>query len=254
MPFRGLEPPAGVKERLFFMPWRQKGTIIMASTLNQIYDELGKVENGGTMVADLQDAIRSAREEAAKSRIERNKVLDKLNLRESGDVDSSLSQLVATLSAVRNAGGDPSTLGTRITDLQKQLKELSDKYDASEKKAKEEHDRRVQTSIRSKLISALTQGKAIKPEEIAKILSSNISMKDDETVVMKDGDKELSLDEGVAAWLKDNAWAVKNDSQPGAGGGAQASGSHKYSMDDLKGMSREEINAHWGEISKGVDK
>ena len=253
MPFLGWKPTAGVKERLFSMPRRQKGMVTMAYTLNQIYEALGKVENGGTMVADLQDAIRAARDEAAKSRIERNKVLDKLNLRADGDVDSSLSQLVATLSAVKNAGGDPSALGTQLSSLQKQVKELTDKYDASEKKAKEEHDKRVQTYVRSKLVSALTQGKAVKPEEIAKILSGSISMKEDDTAVLMNGDKELSIDEGVAAWLKDNAWAVKNDSQPGAGGGSNAAGAHKYKMEDLKGMSRDEINAHWDEIKKGVD-
>ena len=51
----------------------------MAYTLEQIYEALGKIENGGTMVADLQDAIRGARDEAAKSRVEKNKILDQLN-------------------------------------------------------------------------------------------------------------------------------------------------------------------------------
>ena len=46
----------------------------MAYTLEQIYEALGKIENGGTMVADLQDVIRSTRDEAAKSRIEKNKI------------------------------------------------------------------------------------------------------------------------------------------------------------------------------------
>lgn len=31
-------------------------------TLEQIYEALGKIENGSTMVADLQDAIRGARD------------------------------------------------------------------------------------------------------------------------------------------------------------------------------------------------
>lgn len=224
----------------------------MAYTLEQIYEALGKVENGGTMVADLQDVLRSARDEAAKNRIDKNNLLDKLNLRNSGNVDDAISQLVATLTAVKNAGGDPSTVGTQIAGLQKQLKELSDKYTASEKKAKEEHDRRVHTSIKSELVKALTQGKAIKPEELAKMFS--VTVKDDDTGIIKSGYKELSIADGVTEWLKANPWAVKTDVQPGAGGGAGGNGGHKYTMEDLKGMSREEINAHWDEISKGVGK
>lgn len=88
----------------------------MAYTLEQIYEALGKIENGGMMVADLQDAIRGARDEAAKNRIEKNKILDQLNLRQSGDTDGALKNLVATLTALQNAGGDPSTLVTQMTD------------------------------------------------------------------------------------------------------------------------------------------
>lgn len=223
-------------------------------TLEQIYEALGKIENGGTMVADLQDAIRGARDEAAKNRIEKNKILDQLNLRQSGDTDGAIRNLVATLTALQNAGGDPSTLGTQMNDLKKSFEELKGKYDASEKKAKEEHDKRVREAINSKILSALTDGKAINPAEMSKILIGNVSVGDGDKIVYKDGDKELSVADGVAGWLKANPWAVKADVQTGAGGGSglQGSGGAKYTMNDLKTMSRDEINAHWDEISKGV--
>ena len=86
-------------------------------TLEQIYEALGKIENGGTMVADLQDAIRDARDEAAKNRIEKNKILDQLNLRQSGDTDGALKNLVATLTALQNAGDALSTLDTQMNGL-----------------------------------------------------------------------------------------------------------------------------------------
>lgn len=224
----------------------------MAYTLEQIYEALGKIENGGTMVADLQDAIRGARDEAAKNRIEKNKILDQLNLRQSGDTDGALKNLVATLTALQNAGGDPSTLGTQMNDLKKSFDELKGKYDASEKKAKEEHDKRVKEAINSKILSALTDGKAINPAEMSKILIGNVSVGDGDKIVYKDGDKELSVTDGVAGWLKANPWAVKADVQTGAGGGSGSHGSGaKYTMNDIKTMSRDEINAHWDEISKG---
>lgn len=105
----------------------------MAYTLEQIFESLGKVENGGTMVADLQDVIRAAREEAAKNRIEKNNILDQLNLRTGGDQEGALKNLVATLTALQTAGGDPSKLGVQIGELQKQFNELKSKYNASEK-------------------------------------------------------------------------------------------------------------------------
>lgn len=221
-------------------------------TLEQIYEALGKVENGGTMVADLQDAIRGARDEAAKSRIEKNKILDQLNLRNSGDTEGALRNLAATLTALQNAGGDPSTLGTQMNELQKSFDELKSKYDASEKKAQEEHDKRVQASISSSILNALTNGKAVNPAEISKILMGNVSVGDGDKIVYKDGNKELSIADGVSGWLKANPWAVKADVQTGAGGGSGSHGSGaKYTMDDLKTMSRAEINAHWDDISKG---
>ena len=223
-------------------------------TLEQIYEALGKIENGGTMVADLQDAIRGARDEAAKSRVEKNKILDQLNLRQGGDTEGALRNLVATLTALQNAGGDPSTLGTQMNELKKSFDELKGKYDASEKKAKEEHDKRVKEAISSKVLSALTDGKAINPAEMSKILIGNVSVGDGDKIVYKDGDKDLSVTDGVAGWLKANPWAVKADVQTGAGGGSgsQGSGGATYTMNDLKTMSRDEINAHWDEISKGV--
>ena len=115
----------------------------MAYTLEQIYEALGKIENGGTMVADLQDVIRSTRDEAAKSRIEKNKILDALNLRSGGDPDGNLQNIVATLTALQAAGGDPSKLGTQVDDLRKQVKELTEKYTASEKLAAEEKERLI---------------------------------------------------------------------------------------------------------------
>lgn len=226
----------------------------MAYTLEQIYEALGKIENGGTMVADLQDVIRSTRDEAAKSRIEKNKILDALNLRSGGDPDGNLQNIVATLTALQAAGGDPSKIGTQVDDLRKQVKELTEKYTASEKLAAEEKEKRIQTAMKSQVLAALTDGKAVKPDVFTQVLLGNISAKDDGSLVYKDGDKEMTIADGVAGWLKANPWAVKADVQTGTGGGGSNPPEKKYSFDDLKNMSRDEINEHWDEISKGVEK
>lgn len=54
-------------------------------TLEQIFEALGKAENGGAMAADLQNLITGVRNEAAANRVEKNKVLDALGLRSSDD-------------------------------------------------------------------------------------------------------------------------------------------------------------------------
>ena len=225
----------------------------MAYTLQQIFEALGKVENGGAMVADLQDVISKTRTEAANNRVARNKVLDMLGLRDGDNLDTSLQNLAATMAVIKQLGS-PEELGTKMTALEKQLKDLTEKYTASEKKVTEEHDKRIQTAIKSQLAAALAKGKAIQPDVFTQLLLANVKAKEDDSLVYKVGDKETSIAEGVEGWLKDNPWAIKNDSHSGAGSGSGSNGGNdkKYSMEDSKGMSRDEINAHWDEISKGV--
>jgi len=263
MPFRRKTLPAGLKERCFFVPkiraieGEREEKNKMAYSLEQIYEALGKVENGGAMVADLQEAISKTRNEAATSRLDRNKVLDALGLRNTennaGGLDASLANLTATLTALKQYG-EPESLGKQLGELQNQVKELAAKYEASEKKAKEEHDKRVSQSIETQLIAALTEGKAVSPKDLSKLLRDSVAVKDDGGIVYKDGDKESSLADGVKNWLAANKWAVKNETTRGAGSGTNSEGGgKKYTMADLQGMTREQINANWAEISKGVE-
>ena len=99
--------------------------------------------------------------------------------------------------------------------------------------------------------AALAKGNALNPESMVKLVADSIIAKDDDSLVFKNGDKELSIDEGVKAWLAENPWAVKNTASGGAGSGGGKGGSGgKYTLDDLKTMTAEEINANWDEISK----
>ncbi len=223
----------------------------MSKSLEEIYAELVKVEGGAEMVADLKSQISKLRDEAASNRITKNQILDQLGVRNGDNTQAALNNLIATLNAVKNVG-DPQALGNQLKSLQDQLKDIQGKYDAAEKKAKAEHDANIKASINAQVIKALTDGKAINPTEMSKILLANVAVGDDDKITYKDGDKELTIADGVSGWLKANPWAIKADIQPGAGGGHGAGGvGAKYSLDDLKGMSRAEINAHWDEISKG---
>lgn len=225
----------------------------MAYTLEQIFAALGKVENGGTMVADLQSIISSARNEAASSRVERNKVLDALGLRGSNDPDGELKNLQTTLEVLRKAG-NPETLGTQMTALQAQVKELTNKYEESQKRATAERDKRIHTATHSALQAALAKGNALSPEAFTKLLEDQVVVNADESLGFKSGDKTISLEEGVNGWLTNNPWAVKNTAAGGAGSGGAGKGNKVYTMEDLKGMTPEQINEHWADIKSSLGK
>ena len=70
----------------------------------------------------------------------------------------------------------------------------------------------------------------------------------------KSGDKTVSISDGVNAWLKANAWAVKRVHRravPDRMVRRGNAGKH-FSMEDIREMSREEINKNWETIKKGV--
>lgn len=52
--------------------------------------------------------------------------------------------------------------------------------------------------------------------------------------------------------MNENKWAVKNTIPKGANSNGGPDGGKKYSMSELQNMSRDEINANWAEIQKGV--
>lgn len=226
----------------------------MPYSLEQIYGALAASEHGADMVNDLQTEIGHLRKESGNYRAANKNILEQLGIDDASKAPETLAGIMATIKELKASGQAPDTVGTQLSALSKQVKDLTDKYTASEEKATTERNKRIQTAIQSQLTTALTDGKAIKPEVFSQLLMGNVKA-DDDSLVFKSGDKEVSVADGVKNWLQENAWAVKNDSTPGAGSGAPAGTVGKtYSMDDLSKMSREEINEHWDDISKGVTK
>ena len=88
-----------------------------------------------------------------------------------------------------------------------------------------ERAKRLTTVKHSLAIDALTKGNAANPKEMAKLIVDNITGEEDNALVYKAGDKEISIEEGAAAWLKDNPWAVKVDPKGGSGSGGAGGGS-----------------------------
>lgn len=220
--------------------------------LEEIYTELGKTN--GEMVADLQTIISGLRNESANRRVALSKVLDALGVSNDDKADENISNISRTLEALRNTGVKPDKVGEQLSELKKQLGDLTSKYEAAEKKAEAEKAARVNASIKAAAIDALTKGNALNPAEMAKLVSDRIKPGDDDKLTFTGDDgKAVSVADGVKNWLKANPWAVKNTGNGGAGTsgkGADKPEGTKYTLDDVKKMTPEEINKHWDEVRK----
>lgn len=200
----------------------------MKYTLAQIFGALGGVENGQEMISSLQGII-----EENKKTDKSGEILQKLGV---NSIDE-LEKVVSTLDTFKKAGNDPTALTNQLTQLTKQVKELTAKYEQSEAKAKEEREKRIKTSINTQLLAALNKNNAIMPEEFAQLLAAKVTAKDDDSLVfMSDDNKEISVEDGVKAWLSARPSAVKNTLTGGAGSGTN------FGSDFKNPFSREHRN------------
>lgn len=173
----------------------------------ELYEALSKVDNGETYISTIKAEISKANSEAAKFRTEKNAAEAKS--------EAKIQELNAHIEELEAKGTGAQTVTER---MQKQLDDLTKKYEASEKARAEAEAKRVEADIFNKTVSELTKGNAAAPAEVAKILVGNIHAKDDGTYefTMADG-KAVSVAEGVGGWLKGNTWAVKNTQTIGSG-------------------------------------
>lgn len=204
----------------------------MKYTLAQIFGALGSVENGQEMISSLQGII-----DENKKTDKSGEILQKLGV---NNIDE-LEKVVSTLNIIKKTGNDPNALAKQVTELASQVNEFKTKFEESEAKAKAERDKRIKTSINTQLMSELTKGNAIMPETFAQVLAGSVAAKDDDSLVFLGKDnKEISIADGVKAWLEANPSAVKNNMQPGAGSKAGAEGGTKMTVQQLSDMNIKE--------------
>lgn len=179
-------------------------------TLAEVYEALGKLDGGEAMASTIKAEISKINAEAAKQRTAKNAS------------DAKITELEAKVQELTEKGtGDQ----TAVEKMQKQLDELTKKYDAAEKARGEEHAKRVHADITQQTVAALTKGNAASPAEIAKILIPSITAEEDGAYKFTNAKGEkVSIEDGTAAWLKDNSWAVKNNQNAGSGGGKGGNG------------------------------
>lgn len=197
--------------------------------MKQVYEALEKTENGADLIAAIKGEINALNNEAKKHRTageqsaaKLKNILDAVGLADGDDVVDKAKGLKATLDQFAQSGKKPDEVAKQITDLTAQVAKITKQLKDETQKAADEKAKRLDGLKMSKAVELLTKGNAASPQNMAKLLESNIIVKDDESLAYTGTDgKEISLEDGVNGWLKDNSWAVKAN---GTGGGGSNGG------------------------------
>ena len=197
--------------------------------IKEVYTKLESVENGAEMIAAIKAETNRLSNEAKGHRQSNDKnaakikaILENLGLEDADDVADKAKDLKATLDSFAQDGKKPSEVAKQISDLTKQVSSVTKQLADMTATATAEKNKRFDAMKTSALVDALTKGNAASPKDMAKLIADKLVVGDDETITYKDGDKDMSVEEGVNAWLGANTWAVKAKAQ--GGGGAPAGG------------------------------
>ncbi len=197
--------------------------------LKDVFTALEGIENGTEMIAAIKTETTRLSNEAKRHRManesagaKTKSLLEALGLDDGDDVVEQAKGLKNTLDSFAQGGKKPTEVAKQIADLTKQVTTLTNNYNEMTKTAEAEKAKRLDALKMSKAVDALTKGNAASPQSMAKLIFDNLTVGDDESIGYRDGDKDMTVEEGVNAWLSANAWAVK--ANPQAGGGSPAGG------------------------------
>lgn len=144
-------------------------------------------------------------------------------------------------------------LTTQMTKLTREVEKFRKAAEDAGKRADSERALRISADRDRQIIDALSKNKAISPAKLAKIVSGSVKMLDDESFayVTESGD-EVSLEEGIADFLKNNPEFSANEQRGGSGSNPKGGGHGVYSREQLSAMSPAELNKLFesGELSE----
>ena len=203
--------------------------------MKDVYAALEKLDNGANLITAIKGEINTLNNEAKKNRIagehtaeKLKNVLAGLDLEDADDVADKAKNLKATLDTFAQDGKKPTEVAKQITDLTAQVNKVTKQLDAMTKTAQAEKTKRLDSLKMAKAVELLSKGHAASQENMAKLLEGSIIVKDDESLAYNGKDGEISLEDGVADWLKENSWAVKAN---GGGSGSPNGGNGEGSSD-----------------------
>lgn len=203
--------------------------------IKEVFTKLETLEGGADMIAAIKAETMRLANEAKTHRIGGDKataktqaLLDAFGLTDGDDVINQAKSMKESLDAFAQGGKKPTEVAKQIADLTKQVTTLTNNYNEMTKTAQAEKAKRLDAMKLSVAVDALTKGNAASPKDMARLIMDNIAVSDDESLTYTDGDKSVSVTDGVNAWLSANSWAVKANPQPGGG----ANGAGQAGADD----------------------
>lgn len=210
--------------------------------LREIYEALEKVENGATLIAGIKAAINKPNNEAKALRTKYEGLLTAVGLEDGEDVVTQAQGFKKSLEDLKATGKKPDEIASLMKSMQKQMDDMQKSYDA-------EKGKRIGQTKLNTALAALQEGGAVDAKSLSKLILDNLLVKDDDSVIFKGDDgAELSVKDGVTAFLKSNPWAVKNSGKPGAGTQRPTGGKKSFTQDELARMTPAEINKNWDAI------
>ena len=198
--------------------------------LKEVFEFLEKQEGGADYIATIKAETAKLGNEAKKHRTEGDTararvkaLLEAVGVPDDDKAVDALVKIKATNDAFAQGGKKPDEIAAQLATLSKGLDNANKQLAEMTEKANAERTKRLSAVKSNALIEALTKQNCTSPQNVAKIIADNIKVGDDESLSFDYGDKQgLSVDDGVKAFLTDNAWAVKAGGN--AGGGAKTGG------------------------------
>lgn len=132
-----------------------------------------------------------------------------------------------------------------MAKLTREMEKYKKTAEEAVKSAAEEKSRRITAQRDRQIVDALTKGKAITPSMTAKIFNDRVRMLDDESLVCvgEDGN-DVTLDEGVAQFLKEYPQFAENHQHAGSGGGGRGGkGTQVFTREQIAAMTPEDVLA-----------
>ena len=180
--------------------------------LKDIYAKLETIEGGAEIVNALKSEFKKRNDEAANHRTAKNKMLEMLGLTDNDDVEGSLSELMA----LKKSG----VKSDEVTGLKKEIEKIKNELKTEKEAKAAERQKRIDAIRLSKAISALND-KAVRPDEVSRLILDKIVVKDDESIAFQDGETELDVEAGISKWLEARPEFMKSKQSPGSGSAGQ---------------------------------
>lgn len=207
--------------------------------LKDIYTKIEATEGGADLVAAIKSEIEKLNAEAKKHREagaaaqkeqettagKYGAILEALGIKDTENAAVQAKELKAAIDAFSASGKKPDEVAKEISSLTERLAGIEKELTDTEAAKEAETVKRVAALKSNGLMQALAKGNAANPEAISRILIDAVTVGENDELAMQQGENSVTIEDGVAAWLADNAWAVKLNASGGSGSGGNGGSS-----------------------------